>query len=151
MTTRSCLVSREIIRKNSYSGPYRNFKYRIVETPRSVKLLESFLGTETVMGQVSGWKRSLFVEIARFLQDKDERERGYRLFLALKVLRCIDDRRKMSSFLKAMNEITLEEAIFWVWQYHSYGKAALNAFNCIHMNSCKRGIAEIENDINDSR
>jgi len=134
MTTRSCLVSREIIGKSSYSGPYRNFKYRIVETSRRVKLLESFLGTETVMGQVSGWKRSLFTEIARVFQDKDERERGYRLFLALNVLRCIDNRRKASSFLKAMNEMTLEETIFWVWQYHSYGRAAINALKCIHIN-----------------
>lgn len=134
MTTRSCLVSREVISKTNYSGPYRNFKYSIVETPQRVKLLESFLGTETVMGQVSGWKRSLFIEIARFFQDKDEREKGYRLFLALNVLRCIDDRRKMGSFLKAMYEITLEETIFWVWQYHSYGKAAINALKCIHIN-----------------
>jgi hypothetical protein len=138
MKTRSSIVSREIISKSNYSGPYRNFKYRIVETPWRVKLLESFLGTETVMGQVSGWKRSLFTEVARVFQEKDERERGYRLFLALNVLRCIDDRRKMSSFLKAMNEMTLEETIFWVWQYHSYGRAAINALKCIHLNS--RGI-----------
>jgi len=101
--------------------------------------LECFLGTETVIGQVGGWRRKKLTEIARLLDGKDERERGYRLFLALNLLKRIDNTRKVGAFWRAMNEITLEEAIFWVWQYHSYGKVALNAFNCIHINSRRKG------------
>lgn len=139
MAARSSLLPREIDDKDNCSGLYRNFKYRIVETPRYVKLLECFLGSETVIGQVSGWKKVLFSEIARLFEEKDEREKGYRLFLALNVLRSIDDRRKIGPFLKTMNKITLEETIFWVWQYHSYGRAAINALKCIHVNSrCKQ-------------
>jgi hypothetical protein len=137
-------IATQAVRDNGHSSaPYRNFRYRIVETPRYAKLLECFLGTETVIGQVGGWRIRILREIARGLEGKDERERGYRLFLALNLLKSIDDTRKVGIFWRAMNEITLEETIFWVWQYHSYGKAALNAFNCIHMNSCKKGIVEI--------
>jgi len=143
MVAKSCIAAQAVTGASHSSAPYRNFRYRIVETPRYAKLLECFLGTEAVIGQVCGWRMRILKEIARWLEGKDERERGYRLFLALNLLKRIDDTRKVGAFLRAMNEITLEEAIFWVWQYHSYGTAALNAFNCVHMNSGKRGTVEI--------
>jgi len=65
---------------------------------------------------------------------KDERERGYRLFLAIKVLNKINDPHKANRYLQVMKELTLEESVFWVWQYHSYHSKAVNAFNCIHLN-----------------
>ena len=139
MVAKSCIATQAVRGNSESAAPYRNFKYRIIETPRYTRLLECFLGTETVIGQVGGWRRKKLTEIARLLDGKDERERGYRLFLALNLLKRIDNTRKVGAFWRAMNEITLEEAIFWVWQYHSYGKVALNAFNCIHINSRRKG------------
>ena len=142
MAAKSCHVTKAIKDGNDSSVLYRNFKYHIVETHHYARLMECFLGTETVIGQVGGWRRQLLTEISKLWENRDERERGYRLFLALNLLKRINNTRKAGIFLRAINEITLEEVIFWVWQYHSYGTPALNAFNCIHMNSMNRGRTE---------
>ncbi|MCW3988813.1 MAG: hypothetical protein NWE88_01910 [Candidatus Bathyarchaeota archaeon] len=112
---------------------YDNFRYRLEKTPKTVRLVEMFLGNEAVIGEVRGWKTHLFRHVDDWFIDKDERERGYRLFLAIKVLNKIHEPRKTSTYLQAMKELTLEEAIFWVWQYHSYNGRAVNAFKCIHL------------------
>ena len=35
---------------------YENFKYKLVETPKTIKLIEIFLGNEAEIGQVRSWK-----------------------------------------------------------------------------------------------
>jgi len=125
----------EIVKKPVMSSTilYDNFRYSLVETPKSLKLVESYIGNEAEIGQVRAWKRHMLSEIDRFFRGKDERERGYRLFLAVKALNRLKDATKASMFMRVMRELTLEEAIFWVWQYHSHGNKAINAFNCIHL------------------
>ena len=113
---------------------YDNFRYRLENTPQTIRLVEMFLGNEAVVGEVRGWKTHLLRHVDDCFKDKDERERGYRLFLAVKVLNKIREPRKTSAYLKAMKELTLEETIFWVWQHHSYNGRAINAFKCIHLN-----------------
>ncbi len=113
---------------------YNNFKYRFEETPKTLRLVEVFLGDEAVIGEVRGWKRDLLRTVDKWFSDKDERERGYRLFLAIKILNKINEPYKTNRYLQVMKEITLEESIFWVWQYHSYSIKAINAFKCIHLN-----------------
>ena len=112
---------------------YNNFKYRLDETPKTLRLVEVFLGDEAVIGKVLGWKRNLLRTVDTWFSDKDERERGYRLFLAIKVLNKLNKPYKTSRYIHVMKEITLEESIFWVWQYHSYNIKAVNAFKCIHL------------------
>ena len=112
---------------------YDNFRYRLERTPKTIRLVEMFLGNEAVVGEVRGWKTHLFRHVNDWFKEKDERERGYRLFLAVKVLNKIREPRKTSAYLRAMKGLTLEEAIFWVWQYHSYNRKAITAFNCIHL------------------
>ena len=113
---------------------YDNFKYKIVETPKTLRLVETFLGDEVVVGEVRGWKISLLRHLDDWLYDKDERERGYRLFLAVKILNKIRKLKKTSIYMRVMKGLTLEETIFWVWQYHSYNSKAISAFKCIHLN-----------------
>ena len=113
---------------------YDNFKYRLKITPKTIRLVELFLGNEAVVGEVRGWKTHLFRYVNDWFKEKDERERGYRLFLAVKVLNKIREPKKTSTYLQAMKELTLEEVIFWVWQYHSYNSRAIYAFKCIHLN-----------------
>lgn len=115
-------------------GHYQNFKYRIVKSGRYIQLVEYCHDTEIVVGQVSGWRGQLFSELVQMYEGKNEREKGYRLFLALALLKRIKDRKKLGIFARAIVNITLEETIFWVWQYHSYGTIALTAFKCIHIN-----------------
>lgn len=119
--------------RESSTQLYENFNYKLVETPKSVKLVEVFIGKETVIGQVRSWKVFVLNNISEFFKDRDEREKGYRLFLVIKALNSLRDGAKVPRFVKVMKEITLEETIFWVWQYHSHGRRAINAFNCIHM------------------
>ena len=38
---------------------YNNFKYRLEETPKTLRLVEIFLGDEVIIGEVRGWKRNL--------------------------------------------------------------------------------------------
>ena len=118
---------------NSSTVLYDNFRYSLRETPKSLKLVENFIGNEATIGQVRAWKRHILSEIDRWFIGKDERERGYRLFLAVKALNRLKDATKASVFVRVMRELTLEETIFWVWQYHSHGNKAINAFNCIHL------------------
>ena len=118
---------------------YNNFKYMLEETPKTLRLVEIFLGDVAVIGEVRGWKRTLLRTVSNWFIDKDERERGYRLFLALKVLNKISAPFKTNRYLLAMKELTLEETIFWVWQYHSYDNKAINAFKCIHLNDFQDG------------
>lgn len=113
---------------------YDNFRYRLEKTPKTIRLVEIFLGNEAAVGEVRGWKTHLLRHVDDWFKDKDERERGYRLFLAVKVLNKIHRPTKTSTYLQAMKALTLEEAIFWVWQYHSYNSKAINAFQCIHIN-----------------
>lgn len=112
---------------------YENFKYKLVETPKTIKLIEVFIGNEAEIGQVRSWKTYVLKNINKTFEDKDERERGYRLFLVVKALNRLKNGPKVPRFIKVMRELTLEETIFWVWQYHSHGKKAINAFNCIHL------------------
>jgi len=112
---------------------YENFKYKLVETPKTIKLIEIFIGNEAEIGQVRSWKTYVLKNISKTFEDKDERERGYRLFLVVKALNRLKNGPKVPRFIKVMRELSLEETIFWVWQYHSHGKKAINAFNCIHL------------------
>ena len=116
---------------------YDNFRYRLIETPKTLKLIESFIGNEAEIGRVGAWRRHMLAEIDRWFIGKDERERGYRLFLTVKTLNRLKDTAKAPIFMRVMRELTLEEAIFWVWQYHSHGNKAINAFNCIHLSRVK--------------
>ena len=112
---------------------YENFKYKLVETPKTIKLIEIFIGNEAEIGQVRSWKTYVLKNISKTFEDKDEREKGYRLFLMIKALNRLKNGPKIPLFIKVMRELTLEETIFWVWQYHSHGKKAISAFNCIHL------------------
>jgi len=116
---------------------YDNFRYSLIETPKSLKLVESYIGNEATIGQVRAWKRHILSEMDRCFGGKDERERGYRLFLTVKALNRLKDTTKAPIFMRVMRELTIEEAIFWVWQYHSHGNKAINAFNCIHIAHAK--------------
>ena len=116
---------------------FDNFRYSLRETPKTLHLVESFIGNEATIGQVRVWRRYMLSEIDRFFGGKDERERGDRLFLAMKTLNRLKDVTKAPIFMRVMRELTLEEAIFWVWQYHSHGNKAINAFNCIHLTHTK--------------
>lgn len=113
---------------------YDNFKYKIYETPKTLRLVESFLGTEEVIGEVRFWKKTLIKEINKLFKNKSNREYGYRLFLAIKILNKIRHPEKAQLYLESMKNITLEETIFWVWQYHSYQDKAVTAFKAIHIN-----------------
>lgn len=113
---------------------YNNFTYELDKTPKTLRLTEMFLGNKTTIGEVRSWKRPLLQELAFEFKEKDERELGYRLFLAIKVLNKVRQTRKSTAFLNVMKELTLEETVFWVWQYHSYRGRAINAFKCIHLN-----------------
>lgn len=117
---------------------YQNFRYIVIKKGQTVSLSESFQGHEIIVGKVFGWRAKVFDEFAESLSNRDEREKGYRLFLTLQVLKTLRAKRKTNHFLRAVTELSLEEVIFWVWQFHSYGKLALNAFNCIHMNKNQR-------------
>ncbi len=117
---------------------YQNFQYLVLKKGQTVSLSESFQGHEVIVGKVSGWRAKVFDEFAESLVNSDERERGYRLFLTLQLLKCLKTRRKTNHLFRAITGLSLEEVIFWVWQFHSYGNSALNAFNCIHMRSTSR-------------
>jgi len=121
-------------KKIDSTAVYNNFKYRIEETPKTTRLIEVFLGDEVIVGEVRNWKRELIRKIDKWFSEKDERERGYRLFLALKILNKLSKPYKTNHYLQVMKELTLEESIFWVWQFHSYKSKAINAFKCIHLN-----------------
>ena len=126
------IMNNRLLRESS-TQLYENFNYKLVETPKSVKLVEVFIGKETVIGQVRSWKVFVLNNISEFFKDRDEREKGYRFFLVIKALNGLRNGAKVPRFIKVMKEITLEETIYWVWQYHSHGRRAINAFNCIHM------------------
>jgi hypothetical protein len=113
---------------------YNNFKYTLVETPYCLKLNESFIGKGTTIGCVKTWKKKLISRLAQSFDVCDEKEKGYRLFLAFKLLNEIKSPRKADYFLITMKKLTYEETVFWVWQYHSYGKNAISALKCIHIN-----------------
>ncbi|MGF3499631.1 MAG: hypothetical protein ACQXXL_08465, partial [Candidatus Methanosuratincola sp.] len=100
---------------------------------KRVALIEIFAGSESVIGCLEGWRGAALEELDRYFLDKDGRERGFRLFLALKSLRTVDARRGPELF-DVLRRLTLEETIFWVWQYHSYGERAIGAMKHIHMN-----------------
>lgn len=121
-------------RRVQNTAVYDNFRYRLEETPKTLRLVEIFLGNEVIVGEVRRWKRPPLQLVGEWLKEKDERERGYRLFLAVKVLNKIHKPRKVDAYVRVMKELTLEEAIFWVWQYHTYNGKAVNAFKCIHLN-----------------
>jgi len=129
----------EILKRSVISSTtlYDNFRYSLIETPKSLKLVESYIGNEATIGQVRAWKRHILSEMDRCFGGKDERERGYRLFLTVKALNRLKDTTKAPIFMRVMRELTIEEAIFWVWQYHSHGNKAINAFNCIHIAHAK--------------
>lgn len=129
----------EILKRSVVSSTtlYDNFRYSLIETPKSLKLVESYIGNDAKIGQVRAWKRHILSEIDRCFVGNDERERGYRLFLAVKALNRLKDAAKAPMFMRVMRELTLEEAIFWVWQYHSHGNKAINAFNCIYLSRAK--------------
>jgi len=113
---------------------YKNFSYKLKKTKHSLQLIENFISNEIIIGRVFHWKAMLLLKINEWYQDKDERERGYRLFFAIKVLNSMSQSSSIHNFLRSMKEITLEEVIFWVWQYSIYGKKAIGAYNFIHMN-----------------
>ena len=119
--------------RESSTQLYENFNNKLVETPKTVKLIEVFIGKETVIGEVRSWKVFVLKNISEFFMDRDEREKGYRFFLVIKALNGLRNGAKVPRFVKVMKEITLEETIFWVWQYHSHERRAINAFNNIHM------------------
>ncbi|MBN1683204.1 hypothetical protein JW865_06600 [Candidatus Bathyarchaeota archaeon] len=112
---------------------YKNFSYELVRTKRSVKLIENFLNNEIEIGRVYTWKAMLLSQIDDFYCKSDERERGYRLYLAIKLLNNMKKSDKIYSFIRSMKELSLEEAIFWVWQYNIYNNKAIDAFKIIHM------------------
>jgi hypothetical protein len=123
-----------------YDSVRNNFHYKVVETANSVMLVETFLNYEKIIGHARSWKKKVFLQFAHSLLETDERQKGYRLFLALKLLGEVKETRNAYTFLRVMNELTLEEVIFWVWQYHSYGKCAIAALKKIHFNpSSRRG------------
>ena len=111
---------------------YKNFSYKIKKTKKSVQLIEVFLGNEAIIGKVVGWKTIIFSKIDEWYKDKDERERGYRLFFAIKILNNMNNNSSTHDFLLSMKEISLEEVIFWVWQYSIYNDRAVKAFKTIH-------------------
>lgn len=125
------LVKKRCLRESTQL--YENFKYKLVETPKTIKLIEIFIGNEAEIGQVRSWKTYVLKNISKTFEDKDEREKGYRLFFTIKALNRLRNGPKVPLFMKVMREISLEETIFWVWQYHSHGKKAISAFNCIHL------------------
>lgn len=102
-----------------------------------VALVERFAGTERVVGYAEGWRAAALKMIDEHFAEKGGRERGFRLFLALKSLRTVDARRG-AEMLDALKKMTLEETIFWVWQYHSYGDRAIGAMKHIHMSESAR-------------
>ncbi len=132
---------------------YDNFKYR-VEThidppsrrqrgvcedrgaapPKKARcmLIESFLGKESIVGTVEGWRMNALLEVDRHFSESDNRERGYRLFLAVKLLQTVKEPKAWAA-VEVLKGLTLEETIFWVWQYHSYGNRALGALKHIHL------------------
>lgn len=132
---------------------YDNFKYR-VEThidplsrrqrgvcedrraapPKKARcvLIESFLGKESIVGSVEGWRINALLDVDRHFSESDNRERGYRLFLAVKLLQTVNQPKAWAA-IEVLKGLTLEETIFWVWQYHSYGNRALGALKHIHL------------------
>jgi hypothetical protein len=136
VTSSSLLIVNE--GREKYDSVRNNFHYKVVETANSVKLIETFLNSEKIIGQARNWKKKVFLQFALSQPETDERQKGYRLFLALKVLAEVKETKDVYTFLRVMNELTLEEVIFWVWQYHSYGKCAIAALKKIHFHSSGR-------------
>ncbi len=114
---------------------YDNCTYTLHRTAQTVRLVQHFLSEQNVMGAVRDWRVPLLEAVERASRDRNERERGYRLRLALKVLNSLRSPQEAPRFLEAMRRITLEEAIFWNWQYNTYGRDAIRAFKTIHMRS----------------
>ena len=113
---------------------YDNFRYSVkFNSNKNVAVLvESFTGQEHIVGRVGGWRAAALAELDRYFADRDGRERGYRLFLAVKLLPTVEPSKGYRA-LSALKALTLEETIFWVWQYHSYGNSAIGALKHIHM------------------
>ena len=118
---------------NSTNLLYDNSSYHLTDTPHTTRLIETFIGNEFTVGVVLGWKRRLLTLVDEYFQDCDNRERGYRLFLAIKVLNELRSPDKIPRYMELMKRLTLEETIFWVWQYNSYGSRAIIAFKTIHI------------------
>jgi hypothetical protein len=114
---------------------YDNSTYHIFDTPHTTRLIETFIGEERRVGEVRGWRRNLLNLVDKHYQKQDNRERGYRLYLATKVLNGLRLPGKSTRYLELMKQLTLEEVIFWVWQYNSYGKKAITAFKTIHIHN----------------
>ena len=112
---------------------YANFKYKVKVSNKSVQLFEVFLGNEILIGRVYGWKSTLFKQVISWYTNINEREKGYRFYLAIKLLNTMNKKSSVYHYLKIMKEITLEEVIFWVWQYSIYNKKSLKGFMRIHM------------------
>lgn len=114
---------------------YDNLRYEVRsfgKDGKKVALIERFLGEERVVGAVGSWRMAALQELDRHFSDRDGRERGFRLFLAAKMLTTVEARRGHKAF-EALKRLTLEETIFWVWQYHSYGERAIGAMKHIHL------------------
>ncbi|RWX74208.1 MAG: hypothetical protein Metus_0233 [Candidatus Methanosuratincola subterraneus] len=113
---------------------YDNFRYtvKIDRARKRAVLVESFMGQDNAIGRVGGWRAMALAELDRHFSGRDNRERGYRLFLAAKLLPEVGASRACKA-LSVLKRLTLEETIFWVWQYHSYGARAIGALKHIHM------------------
>lgn len=114
---------------------YDNSMYCISETEHTTRLEENFLGNIHVLGEVRGWKRRMIRFLDRHFEDADNRERGNRLFLAIKLLNDLKSPKKSVSYLDLMKRLTLEETIFWVWQFNSYGARAIAGIKAMHLSS----------------
>jgi len=114
---------------------YDNSTYHLTDTPHTTRLTETFIGSECTVGEVRGWKRRLLTSVDEHFRDRDNRERGYRLFLAIKVLNELRLPTKTPRYMELMKRLTLEEVIFWVWQYNSYGSRAIIAFKTMHIHN----------------
>ena len=112
---------------------YDNSTYHLSETPHTTRVIESFIGNESIVGEVRSWRRRLLSVIDTHFQEQDNRERGYRLCLAVKLLNELRSQGKAYRYLDLMKRLTLEEVIFWIWQYNSYGSRAITALKTIHI------------------
>lgn len=114
---------------------YDNSTYHLADTAYTTRLVENHIGDESVVGEVRGWKRTLLSRIDAHFKDSDNRERGYRLYLGIKILKELTSSRASRAYLDLMKGLTLEEVIFWVWQYNTYGKRAAMGFIAMHLSN----------------
>jgi hypothetical protein len=114
---------------------YDNSMYYLVDTNHTTRLEEDFLGNIHVRGEVRGWKRRLLRLLDYHFKDTDNRERGNRLYLSVKLLNELRSPKHSVDYLELMKRLTLEETIFWVWQFNSYGKRAIAGIKAMHMSA----------------